>query len=69
MLKKEWSCNMLKYFLEVDLIHFLQTTKNKKPKPSHQEEKTFMPISNGFRKGMGQNYLNLSPSIKRATIQ
>jgi hypothetical protein len=69
MLKKEWSCNMLKYSLEVNLIPFLQTTKKKKQKPSHQREKAFIPISNGLRKGVGQNYLNLIPSIKRATIQ
>jgi hypothetical protein len=60
---------MLKYSLEVDIIPFLQTTKKKKQKPSHQREKTFMPISNGLRKGVGQNYLNLLPSIKKVTIQ
>jgi hypothetical protein len=60
---------MLKYSLEIDLIPFLQTTKKKKQKSSHQREKTFMSISNGLKKGVGQNYLNLSPSIKRATIQ
>lgn len=54
MLKKEWSCNMLKYSLEGDIIPFLQITKKKKQKPSHQRERTFMLISNGLRKGVGQ---------------
>jgi hypothetical protein len=41
MLKKEWSCNMLKYSLEVDLIPFLQTTKKKKQKAITSRGKSF----------------------------